>query len=236
MNEKLTKLSEPLAVDEIQFRIKTVKDNKGFSLLAYKTARVDTKRLNENFGMNWKNKYFYDNKGNLCCEISIYNNDIKEWVGRSDVGKESYTEKEKGLYSDSFKRAAVKWGIGQDLYNFPFVWINWSDWSQYNGKSKPKFNVSDMKVDKYVYQDNEVKELVLSYKGSPIYKLEKNVEIRLLNSTQISNISELLYEHNLMIMDLVNQFGVTKVSDIHSINYNKCLQWVEDAVANIQKA
>jgi len=228
MNEQLIKLSSPLEVDEIQFRIKTVKENKGFSLLAYKTARVDTERLNTNFGMNWKNNHFYDNKGNLCCEISIFNSDIGEWIGRSDVGKESMTEKEKGSYSDSFKRAGFRWGIGADLYNFPFIWINWSNWNNFKGKVKPNFNIKDLKVEKYIYSDNEVKELVLSYKGSDIFALDKVVQIRLLNSSQISNISNLIAKHRLMLSDLSSNFGVKRLSDIHAINYELALQWIEE--------
>ena len=40
-----------------------------------------------------------------------------------DVGTESYTEKEKGQASDSFKRACVSLGIGRELYTAPFIWI-----------------------------------------------------------------------------------------------------------------
>lgn len=39
-----------------------------------------------------------------------------------DVGTESYTEKEKGQASDSFKRACVSIGIGRELYTAPFIW------------------------------------------------------------------------------------------------------------------
>ena len=30
---------------------------------------------------------------------------------------------EKGLASDSFKRACVNWGIGRELYTAPFIWV-----------------------------------------------------------------------------------------------------------------
>ena len=127
-------LSKPLSVDDIEFRIGSVakakqgEQPKGFSMLAYKTARTDTKRLNEVVGMGWKNDYLYDKHDILCCEILIYDPTIKEWIGRKDVGTESNTEKEKGSYSDAFKRAGFKWGIGAELYNFPFIWINWNDY------------------------------------------------------------------------------------------------------------
>lgn len=40
-----------------------------------------------------------------------------EWVWKWDCGTESDTEGEKGEASDSFKRAAVKWGVGRFLYD-----------------------------------------------------------------------------------------------------------------------
>ncbi len=33
------------------------------------------------------------------------------------------TEKAKGLASDSFKRACFNWGIGRELYDYPFIRI-----------------------------------------------------------------------------------------------------------------
>ena len=47
----------------------------------------------------------------------------KEWIYKQDVGVESYTEKEKGQASDSFKRACFNLGIGRELYTAPFIWI-----------------------------------------------------------------------------------------------------------------
>jgi ribosomal protein L34E len=44
-------------------------------------------------------------------------------VDKEDVGTESNTEAQKGLASDSFKRAGVNWGIGRELYTAPFIWI-----------------------------------------------------------------------------------------------------------------
>jgi len=38
------------------------------------------------------------------------------WVWKWDCGTESKTDAEKGEASDSFKRAAVKWGVGRFLY------------------------------------------------------------------------------------------------------------------------
>lgn len=120
-------LSEPLKPEDIEvYPANVIKTKNGAMAmpLCYKTARVDVKRLDEVCGAGyWKNKYFYDNKGLLCCSIGIYNKEIKEWVWKEDVGTESSYEKEKGSYSDAMKRAGFKWGIGAELYSEDFKGI-----------------------------------------------------------------------------------------------------------------
>ena len=113
-----------LRADEIECRIGQIKEN-GLSLLLYKDARVDMNVLDETVGpMNWKREHTRDNKN---CIVSIYDEDKKEWVSKEDTGTESNTEAEKGLASDSFKRACVNWGIGRELYSAPFIWVKAGD-------------------------------------------------------------------------------------------------------------
>lgn len=113
-----------LKADEIECRIGQIKEN-GLSLLLYKDARVDMNVLDETVGpLNWKREHTRDNQN---CIVSIWDEDKKEWVGKEDVGTQSNTEAEKGLASDSFKRACVNWGIGRELYSAPFIWIKNGD-------------------------------------------------------------------------------------------------------------
>lgn len=137
MKDKMKQLTQPLPLEEIELRIGNVSQGKGFSLLAYKNSRVDVKRFNEVFGAKWYPKYHYDEKGLLVCTIYVYDDEIQQWIGREDVGIESYTEKEKGSYSDALKRAGFRWGVGPELYKMPFIWINWNNWKEYKGKQKP---------------------------------------------------------------------------------------------------
>ena len=113
-----------LTKDDVECRVATVNKNKtGASLLLYKNARVDMRILDEVFGaMNWRRSHEVINN-NLFCNIDIWDNDKKEWVRKQDVGVESYTEKEKGEASDSFKRSGFNWGIGRELYTAPFIWV-----------------------------------------------------------------------------------------------------------------
>lgn len=109
-----------LRADEVDCRVSTVSD-KGISLLLYKDARCDMRILDEN-NLKWQRKH-YECKGNLFCSVGIYDEELKEWIWKDDCGTESYTEKEKGESSDSFKRACFNWGIGRELYTAPFIWI-----------------------------------------------------------------------------------------------------------------
>lgn len=112
-----------LTEKEIECKIATINE-KGLTLLLYKTARTDMQLLDEIVGgYNWKCEY-QEIKGNMYCGLSIYDEDKKEWITKWDCGVESaFGDKEKGEASDAFKRAGFKWGIGRELYTSPFIWI-----------------------------------------------------------------------------------------------------------------
>ncbi len=130
-----------LKASEVECRIATVSQNKGFSLLLYKDARCDMNILDETVGeMNWKREHVRDNAN---CIVSLWDNEKKQWVSKEDTGTESYTEKEKGLASDSFKRACFNWGIGRELYTAPFIWINDSTTTKESVKYK-RFKVAEI--------------------------------------------------------------------------------------------
>lgn len=109
-----------LKADEIDCRVSQIASN-WLTLLLYKDARVDMNILDETVGcMNWKKSYLRDNAN---CVVSIWNDEIKEWISKEDTGTESFSEAEKGLASDSFKRACFNWGIGRELYTAPSIFI-----------------------------------------------------------------------------------------------------------------
>lgn len=111
-----------LRADEIECRVGTASE-KGISLLLFKDARVDQKILDEMFTpFGWKRSHQVID-GNLYCTVEVWDEKKGQWIGKQDVGTMSYSEKEKGQASDSFKRACVNWGIGRELYTAPFIWI-----------------------------------------------------------------------------------------------------------------
>ena len=107
-----------LRADEIDVRINQIASNY-CTMLLYKDARCDMNILDETVGaLNWKREHTRDNAN---CIVSIYDEDKKEWISKEDTGTESSSEAEKGLASDSFKRACVNWGIGRELYSSPNI-------------------------------------------------------------------------------------------------------------------
>ena len=141
----------PLRADEIECRVSTI-NSRGCSLLLYKDARCDQNILDETVDpMRWKRSHQLIGD-RLYCTVEIWDIEKGQWIAKQDVGTESYTEKEKGQASDSFKRACFNWGIGRELYTAPFVWIpagnvNLED---SNGKkiTKDHFTLTEIKYDK----------------------------------------------------------------------------------------
>ncbi|MEY8331247.1 hypothetical protein AALB81_18315 [Lachnospiraceae bacterium 48-33] len=113
-----------LRADEIDCRIASVKST-GLSILLYKDARCDQNILDETVGpMNWMRHHRRDNAN---CTVAIWDEEKGQWIEKEDTGKESNSEAEKGLASDSFKRACFNWGIGRELYTAPFIWFSEKD-------------------------------------------------------------------------------------------------------------
>ena len=138
-----------LEAEEIEVRVAQVKAN-GASLLLYKDARVDQNILDETVGsMNWMRRHTRENAN---CIVSIWDSEKQMWVDKEDTGVESNTEKEKGLASDSFKRACFNWGIGRELYTSPFIWIPADKMNIIDDKGKFK-TYDKFSVEKIAYDE-----------------------------------------------------------------------------------
>jgi hypothetical protein len=117
-------LQAPLRSNEIELRVgRKSKDGKSVTLLCYKDARCDAKRLDEVVGIfGWKREHGMIDGKNYCT-VSVKNPESGEWVSKQDCGVESKTEATKGESSDAFKRACFAWGIGRELYDMPTITI-----------------------------------------------------------------------------------------------------------------
>ena len=168
-----------LKENEIECRVGSITEEY-LTLLLYKDARCDMNMLDEIVGVtNWEREH-REIKGNIYCGVSIYDEKKDDWIVKWDCGSESFTEKEKGESSDSFKRACVNWGIGRELYTAPFIYIPKDKVKiEKNNKgkliTKDKFHVEAIKY-------NENKEIIaLSIKN------QNNVRVYLYKSAEVKN-------------------------------------------------
>ena len=162
-----------LKAEEIDCRVAQIASNY-CTLLLYKDARVDQKILDETVGcMNWQKKYVRDNAN---CIVGIWDEEKKQWVEKEDTGTESFTEQEKGLASDSFKRACFNWGIGRELYTAPSIFI------------LPRKDMSSKK------EEGEPKEFFQNQNGK--YTTKTRFYVDYINYDLDGNISDLVIRDN----------------------------------------
>lgn len=138
----LSGLSAPLTINQIDFRVQSINKGGYATIIAYKDARVDMQRLDDVVGpLWWKREHCRENHN---CTVSIFNKDIEQWVHKEDTGTESMTESEKGLASDSFKRACFNWGIGRELYDYPLIRVKLNDveWDDSSGKPRATWRLN----------------------------------------------------------------------------------------------
>lgn len=169
-----------LRADEIDCRISTVTTS-GLSLLLYKDARCDMNILDETVGpLNWQRSHSRENAN---CTVSIWDEEKEQWISKEDTGKESFTEAEKGLASDSFKRACFNWGIGRELYTAPSIRIP-ADKCSISGSGRKDRNNREImtskdrfRVDSIGYSDHVITSL-------SIYSITRNMIVYTFNSAK----------------------------------------------------
>lgn len=165
-----------LRADEIECRVSVINE-KGLSLLLFKDARVDQKILDETFTpFGWKRSHQAID-GNLYCTVEIWDSEKKEWIGKQDVGTMSYSEKEKGQASDSFKRACFNWGLGRELYTAPFIWIpaGMADIQKKGREGEQRYYTNDrFSVQSISYNEERVIDsiVVVNSRGQTVYSMD----------------------------------------------------------------
>ena len=202
-----------LRADEIECRIGTINE-KGLSLLLYKDARADMKILDETFGVfGWKRTH-QSIDGNLYCTVEIWDNEKQSWIAKQDVGTVSYTEKEKGQASDSFKRACVSIGIGRELYSAPFIWVSAQKCKIQRRNDKlicyDKFSVSEISYSK----DREITALsiVNSDTGEVVYSMFPKNEQPV--SMQFCEFDSELRRTGVLLDTVLSRYGVKSINEM----------------------
>ena len=111
-------LEAPFA--EIQWKIQAAsKDGSKGMVVGYIDARDVAERL-DSTGVTWSDSYTVLQMASTWvveCRLTI------DGITRTDVGTGDGEESAKSAYSDAFKRAAVKFGVGRYLYNIPTSWV-----------------------------------------------------------------------------------------------------------------
>lgn len=116
--------------------------------VAYIDARDVMDLLDKAVGIDgWRDSYRRDSNQRLICRLEL-NIGNGGWIGKEDTGIESDNEGEKGEFSDAFKRAAVKWGVGRFLYDLDVKYLDvkvngdFKEYS-YNGEKVNQFKLTE---------------------------------------------------------------------------------------------
>lgn len=142
MDELQQRLSSPFSANEVEWRITRINKEQTRGLaVPYLDSRAVQNRLDSVVGpFNWRIRYIqwhtYVPKAkrddmdqstpvaSQLCALAIYCEERKEWLEKQDGAENTDFESIKGGLSDSFKRAAVLWGIGRYLYSFSPQWAS----------------------------------------------------------------------------------------------------------------
>ena len=222
-----------LKANEIECRVGSCTKS-GFSLLLYKDARCDMAILDETVGaMYWERKHSRDNAN---CTVSIYDKHMDAWVSKEDTGTESFTEKEKGIASDSFKRACVNWGIGRELYTAPFIWIS-GHTIQDGNRYKTDGYDRGLKVTEIGYNDNgEINRLLILDKNGVVAfdfgavklpefeKKIRNEAVKKITAAQVKTVQKTAESKGVDVGKILDRYQIDRLEDMTAETYAKCLR------------
>ncbi len=129
--EAIAKIMElfarPFPAEDVKLKPQMVKNNRALAI-AYVSARAAMDLLDRVVhGDGWQDEYVLLPNGSVECRLSVWLGG--KWITKADVGSQSEQPDEgdrmKSAYSDAFKRAAVKFGIGRYLYRMKSEWMDY---------------------------------------------------------------------------------------------------------------
>lgn len=202
MVDVLKELTSPWGKTDIKWRVGSVNKEKTKALpLAYIDARTVMERLDSAVGAaNWQDKYEFHGSRTICY-LSIKIGD--EWITKADGAGNSDVEADKGAISDAFKRAAVKWGMGRELYELKCNWMPIDKWKKLIGnpwkyvRKSDDDPVSDISHECEEYlkdlQSCASKELLSKFWSDPDSKNRRG-KIKFLNEEEYSKIYDAMQD------------------------------------------
>ena len=116
-----TTLTAPILPNEIEWRVQSQTSTGKLIVVPYINNRCVMHRFDAAFGAeNWTSE-FREIANGFLCRLTVTIND--RTIYREDGASKTNIEPEKGGISDAMKRAAVQFGLGRCLYDYPRVFI-----------------------------------------------------------------------------------------------------------------
>lgn len=114
-------LTAPILPNEIEWRVQSQTSTGKLIVVPYINNRCVMHRFDAAFGPeNWTSE-FREIANGFLCRLTVTVND--RTIYREDGASKTNIEPEKGGISDAMKRAAVQFGLGRCLYDYPRVMI-----------------------------------------------------------------------------------------------------------------
>lgn len=114
-------LTAPILPNEIEWRVQSQTSTGKLIVVPYINNRCVMHRFDAAFGAeNWTSE-FREIANGFLCRLTVTVND--RTIYREDGASKTNIEPEKGGISDAMKRAAVQFGLGRCLYDYPRVFI-----------------------------------------------------------------------------------------------------------------
>lgn len=233
MENKTELVFRDLKAEEIEIRIAEYGE-KGVSLLLYKNARVDMDILDETVGvMNWKREHSRDNAN---CTVYIWDKEKKEWVGKEDTGAIGTGSGkaeiiDKGIASDSFKRACVNWGIGRELYTSPFIFVAKGNFKETTNKSGKETTYDNFIVSKIEVKNKKIVDLEITNENlnRVVFKMGKFIkapEETKAPKEYPKNITHppVYQDKTEYISEIINNYDLSRVAELMQIEESKIVE------------
>ena len=142
---------------------------------------------------------------------------LNPWVWKWDAGAESYTEKEKGEASDSFKRACVNWGIGRELYTAPLIFIRAKTDPVGNGyRLSDKRDGYGYKVAQIEYEGGRISHLVITKNGTQVFTFTADEFMEQAQTTIDEKMAQMVLTmaENAKCKSILNDMGFSTPADV----------------------
>ncbi|MFT7553566.1 MAG: hypothetical protein ACI9BV_003902 [Rhodothermales bacterium] len=136
---KWAALARPFPTEHVQVKVLATNQDKSRGLIVpFINARAVMDRLDQVVGPDgWSDAYDVIAVGVVKCRLTI------SGITKTDVGQ---GDDAKSAFSDSLKRAAVRWGIGRYLYDAVKLWGPLDSRGQISDPEQAKLRVLGMKT------------------------------------------------------------------------------------------